>query len=68
MVHNCESYDVTTSVTVEFSFGVSCVDIRLGSSFQLVSRFDRLYSSFTSNRSGNEIHVDVMNAYGIQSG
>lgn len=52
-----ESYIVTKSVT-DASVDVSC----LGSSFQLVSRFDLLYSSFTNSSRGNEIHVDIIKA------
>ena len=52
-----ESYIVTKSVT-DASVDASC----LGSSFQLVSRFDLLYSSFTNSRRGNEIHVDIIKA------
>ena len=58
-----ESYIVTKSVT-DVSVDASC----LGSSFQLVSRFDLLYSSFTNSRRGSEIHVDIIKAYGIQCG
>ena len=52
-----ESYIVTKSVT-DASVDASC----LGSSFQLVSRFDLLYSSFTNSSRGNEIHVDIIKA------
>ena len=62
MLH--ESYIVTSSDTDRFAFNASC----LGSSFQLVSKFDLRYSSLTSKSSGNEIQVDVMKAYGIQYG
>ena len=57
-----ESYIVTKSVTVLVTFLSSC----LGSSFQLVSKFDLRYSSLTSKSIGNEIIVEVMKAYGIQ--
>ena len=58
-----ESYIVTKSVTVLVTFLSSC----LGSSFQLMSKFDLRYSSLTSKSIGNEIIVEVMKAYGIQS-
>ena len=52
-----ESYIVTKSVT-DASVDAPC----LGSSFQLVSRFDLLYSSFTNSSRGKEIHVDIIKA------
>ena len=58
-----ESYIVTKSVT-DASVDASC----LGSSFQLVSKFDLLYSSFTNSNRGNDMHVDIIKAYGIQCG
>ena len=57
-----ELYIVTKSVTVLFSFRSSC----RGSSFQLVSKLDRRYSSLTNKSIGNDITVEAMKAYGIQ--